>query len=589
MRDRLRDERGAAVTVWTILIATALTMIVGLAVDLSGRVNTQRLAGDVAAQAARTAGQQLDADVYTSTGGDVEVAAARAKAAAIAYAKASGMTATARIESGHRPGRRGERRLRAGVPVRDRDRHPTRHCHRPRPGRQSPRREGTLMLTRLRGLLALLGLAAIVIGVPALLIAAAPIGAVSVTWTPEGIWRALSTPDNGTIALALFKLVGWIAWAILTVAVLLETVGLLRRTPVPHLPGFAVPQLFARRLVASAAVLFIATSSVTTSGLQSAPVAQAAGAPRAPVPAHALPAHGQPAEARGQAGRPHTYTVKKGDTLSEIALEQTGRASNYPKLFRASTHTVQPGGRHLTDPDEIDIGWKITIPSEHAKHPKPARQPTEEPAAKQATSTPAPPPAPAPSPQSSVPASSQQPTIAGTEEPAPTTTAPQADATAPDSETPAWVLSGLAGAGALLAGGLLLALTRRRAAQFRNRRPGRMIATPPPDTIPVEKTLIREGRPTGALVLFIDEVLRRTTTALTTGEGAGARPGRRRRPPRPPHRTVRRPHRPPGGLGMPRRRRPPDLADRRRRRPRTGRAARRRRCAAVAPTGHPRP
>lgn len=371
------------------------------------------------------------------------------------------------------------------------------------------------MLTRLRGLLALLGLAAIVIGVPALLIAAAPIGAVSVTWTPEGIWRALSTPDNGTIALALFKLVGWIAWAILTVAVLLETVGLLRRTPVPQLPGFAVPQLFARRLVAYAAVLFIATSSVTTSGLQSAPLAQAAGAPRAPVPAHALPAHGQPAEARGQAGRPHTYTVKKGDTLSDIALEQTGRASNYPKLFRASAHTIQPGGRHLTDPDEIDIGWKITIPSEHPKHPKPARQPTEEPAAKQATSTPAPPPTPAPSPQSSVPASSQQPTIAGTEEPAPTTTAAQAGATAPDSETPAWLLSGLAGAGALLAGGLLLALTRRRAAQFRNRRPGRMIATPPPDTIPVEKTLIREGRPTGALVLFIDEVLRRTTTALT--------------------------------------------------------------------------
>ena len=100
MRDRLRDERGAAVTVWTILLATALTMIIGLAVDLSGQVNRMRLAGDVAAQAARTAGQQLDADTYTATGGDVEVAAARAKAAAIAYAEASGMNATARIESG---------------------------------------------------------------------------------------------------------------------------------------------------------------------------------------------------------------------------------------------------------------------------------------------------------------------------------------------------------------------------------------------------------------------------------------------------------------------------------------------------------
>jgi len=99
MRDRLRDERGAAVTVWTIMVMAALTLIVGLAVDLSGQVNRMRLASDVAAQAARAAGQQLDADTYTATG-DVEVAAARAKTAAINYAKASGMNATARIESG---------------------------------------------------------------------------------------------------------------------------------------------------------------------------------------------------------------------------------------------------------------------------------------------------------------------------------------------------------------------------------------------------------------------------------------------------------------------------------------------------------
>ena len=100
MHQRLRDERGAAVTVWTVMVMAAPTLIAGLAVDLSGQVNRLRLANDVAAQAARTAGQQLDADTYASTGGDVEVAAARAKTAAVTYAKASGMTATARIESG---------------------------------------------------------------------------------------------------------------------------------------------------------------------------------------------------------------------------------------------------------------------------------------------------------------------------------------------------------------------------------------------------------------------------------------------------------------------------------------------------------
>ncbi|MCC6497180.1 MAG: pilus assembly protein [Propionibacteriaceae bacterium] len=97
MARRIRDERGAAVTVWVVLVAAALTTIVGLAVDLSGRVTTLRLASDVAAQAARAAGQQLDADTYTDTG-SLEIATARAKRAAIAYTQAAGMTGTARID-----------------------------------------------------------------------------------------------------------------------------------------------------------------------------------------------------------------------------------------------------------------------------------------------------------------------------------------------------------------------------------------------------------------------------------------------------------------------------------------------------------
>ena len=105
------------------------------------------------------------------------------------------------------------------------------------------------MLTKLRGLLALTGLAAIVIGMPALLIAAAPIGTLSITWTLDGIWQALTTPDNGTIALAVFKLVGWASWVVLTAAILLELAGLIRHAPAPHLPGLALPQLMARRLV----------------------------------------------------------------------------------------------------------------------------------------------------------------------------------------------------------------------------------------------------------------------------------------------------------------------------------------------------
>lgn len=376
-------------------------------------------------------------------------------------------------------------------------------------------------MTKLRGLLALLGLAAIVIGMPALLIAAAPIGALSITWTPDGIWQALTTPDNGTMALALFKVVGWIAWAILTGAVLLELAALIRRTPVPQLPGLAVPQLVARRLVAAAAVLFIATSTMSTGELATAPAAQAAGVPQQPVPAQALAAHPRPAEAHSAVGKARIYTVKKGDTLSEIALEQTGHARNYPKLFRASTHTVQPGGRHLTDPDEIDIGWKITIPAKHPTQPKPTKEP---PVQEQTTRQTAPAPAPSAPPTSPTRAEepstpvSTVPASAPTEQHQPSAATSPVPATEAATPTPAWLLTGLAGAGALLAGGLWLVLARRREAQFRSRRPGRMIAAPPPDTVPVEKTLIREGSITGAVVLFIDEVLRRTAATLA---GAG--------------------------------------------------------------------
>lgn len=97
---RRRDEKGAAITTWAVLIVVAMTLIVGIAVDLSGQINAKRLAGDVAAQAARAAGQQIDAEVYLTDGRSVAIVNASARDAAIAYIEAAGMTGTARIVSG---------------------------------------------------------------------------------------------------------------------------------------------------------------------------------------------------------------------------------------------------------------------------------------------------------------------------------------------------------------------------------------------------------------------------------------------------------------------------------------------------------
>lgn len=92
-------ERGAAVSTWAVLIVAATTLILGVAVDLSGQIAAKRQAGDVAAQAARVAGQQLDAVAYLTDGRTSELATTRARAAAVAYITRAGMTGTVTVDT----------------------------------------------------------------------------------------------------------------------------------------------------------------------------------------------------------------------------------------------------------------------------------------------------------------------------------------------------------------------------------------------------------------------------------------------------------------------------------------------------------
>ena len=96
---RIRDERGAVVSVWTTVIATIMVLVLGIAVDLGGLVHAKQSAGDAAAQAARRAGQQLSTGTLLGTG-RLEVRTRQARAAAVDYFQAVGMTGTATVENG---------------------------------------------------------------------------------------------------------------------------------------------------------------------------------------------------------------------------------------------------------------------------------------------------------------------------------------------------------------------------------------------------------------------------------------------------------------------------------------------------------
>ena len=65
------------------------------------------------------------------------------------------------------------------------------------------------------------------------------------------------------------------------------------------------------------------------------------------------PAAAKPQGSNGGGGR--TYTVKSGDTLSKIAKEMYGNASDYNKIFQANRDK-------LSDPDKIMPGQELVIP-----------------------------------------------------------------------------------------------------------------------------------------------------------------------------------------------------------------------------------
>jgi Flp pilus assembly protein TadG len=93
-----RRERGSA-TIWLALASFVMIVLVGVAVDLSGQVYAQQHARDVAAQAARTAGQQIDA-ARGVRGVGAQTDTTQAIAAAKAYIAAAGMSGDATITGG---------------------------------------------------------------------------------------------------------------------------------------------------------------------------------------------------------------------------------------------------------------------------------------------------------------------------------------------------------------------------------------------------------------------------------------------------------------------------------------------------------
>jgi LysM repeat protein len=377
------------------------------------------------------------------------------------------------------------------------------------------------MKQRLTGIAALLALGALMAGVPWLFLVVASQLRVRFDLTSaEGWWQALTTRDDGSLLIWVALILGAIAWAALVIAVLVEIVSRLRHVTVPRLRGLAVPQAIAHGLVAAVVGAVLASNTATGSiDALAVPVpvpADTSGAPSQPQATPQAKPDTSTTSSDDKRDKRSTYVVKKGDTLWDIAADKLGDPYAYPMIFKASKETVQPDGRRLTDPDLIYPGWKLTIPSTSVR-PKKVDRP------KEAEQPPAPTPTPTvaeetPPPSTPTPTSQPGPTTT-VEEREPAEPAPQlddqGDDTADQTAPLPWMLAGLGGAGALLAGGLWLTLRRQRAAQSRFRRLGRTIPVPDePALAVVEQTLMHQGDLTSELVERIAQTTQRLSAHL---------------------------------------------------------------------------
>ena len=93
--NRQREERGS-ITVWLALSSFVMIFLVGLAVDLGGQVHAHERAHDLAAQAARAGGEEVEGGDAIQ-GHDLTISSAAARAAAERYLESAGVSGTVAI------------------------------------------------------------------------------------------------------------------------------------------------------------------------------------------------------------------------------------------------------------------------------------------------------------------------------------------------------------------------------------------------------------------------------------------------------------------------------------------------------------
>src|SRR5829696_7632575 len=180
---------------------------------------------------------------------------------------------------------------------------------------------------RLTGLLAAVLLIGIMVGLPATLLKLGGNPLPNQLPSLSDLSEALTSPDDGTLAVAAITLIAWAAWLILSSAIVVEATSRLRGITTPALPGLRLPQLAARKLVTATPLLVQHPVEAAAQPVASPGHTQrSADTEHHPTDAGTPPASGNRGEVE-QSTVP--YRVRSGDSLWTIARDHLGSGTRY--------------------------------------------------------------------------------------------------------------------------------------------------------------------------------------------------------------------------------------------------------------------
>ncbi len=217
------------------------------------------------------------------------------------------------------------------------------------------------------GVASLLGMALLLIGIPAALLALAgnPLPALGT------LKESFTTPDlGGRLFIGSFlPLVGWVAWASFAVPLILQMIGLGGRV----FKGLSVQQRIAVAMVAAVGGMFVAPGSGLRSSGDSAQAVSSSSAPLVQTP-EAKPAAPSQSSITAPAAEPAsqkaplpTYEVKAGDTLYSIAQAQLGDGHRFQEIAELNYGVVQGDGSKLGADHWLRAGWTLKLPADAAQ------------------------------------------------------------------------------------------------------------------------------------------------------------------------------------------------------------------------------